>query len=136
MVNLRLTECRLSLPRKDVLRSPHHKHQRWISDRSGDATMPIDPRELLPRNKHDCQAASAIIALGYPAVAPVLPDLLMWLQDFNWPVSRPISDFLATIPEPMAPHIRDVLQGNDLMWKYWCIHVLISKMPREVAEQF
>ena len=98
--------------------------------------MPIDPRELLPRNKHDHQAARAVIALGYPAVAPILPDLLKWLQDYNWPVSRPISEFLASIREPMAPLIRDVLEGTDLIWKYWCIQVLISKMPREVAEQF
>ena len=111
------------------------RHFLRISRRNGDAPMPIDPRELLPRTKHDCQAASALIALGYPAVAPVLPDLLAWSQDYNWPVSRPISDFLATIPEPMAPHIRDVLQGNDLMWKYWCIQILIRWMPREVAEQ-
>jgi hypothetical protein len=56
--------------------------------------MPIDLRELLPRNTHDHQAASAVIALGYPAVAPILPDLLEWLQDYNWPVSRPIAEFL------------------------------------------
>jgi hypothetical protein len=107
-----------------------------ISRSNGDAPMPIDPRELLPRSKRDLGAARAVIALGYPAVAPVLPDLLEWLQDYNWPVSRPISDFLASIPEPTAPHIREVLEGNDLIWKYWCIHVLISRMPKEIAEQF
>jgi hypothetical protein len=98
--------------------------------------MPIDPRELLPRNKHDCQAARAVIALGYPAVAPVLADLLTWLQDCNWSVSRPISDFLASIPEPMAPLIKDVLDSTDDIWKYWCIQQLIKNMPREVAENF
>src|SRR3954454_25322905 len=56
--------------------------------------MASDPRQLLPRDKLDVAGARAVIALGYPAVAPVLGDLLEWLQDCNWPVSRPIADFL------------------------------------------
>jgi hypothetical protein len=51
-------------------------------------------------------------------------------------VSHSISDFLATLPEPMAPLIREVLNGDDHIWKYWCIVRLISRMPRDVAEQF
>jgi hypothetical protein len=98
--------------------------------------MAVDPRELLPRDKRDLDNARAVAALGYPAVAPVLPDLLEWLQDCNWPVSRPIGDFLATIPEQMAPLIWKVLRGDDLIWKYWCIVRLISAMPTRTAEQF
>ena len=98
--------------------------------------MAIDPRELLPADKRDVERARAVVALGYPAVAPLLPDLLRWLQDCNWPVSRPIGDFLATLPEQMAPLIRDVLRGDDDIWKYWCIVRLISAMPTSTAEQF
>ena len=43
-------------------------------------------RALIPRNKHDLRRARVLVALGYPAVAPVLPELLEWLQDLNWPV--------------------------------------------------
>jgi hypothetical protein len=77
-----------------------------------------------------------VIALGYPAVEPILRDLLEWIQDCNWPVSRPIGDFLATLPMPMAPLIWEVLRGKDDTWKYWCIARLISAMPPDVAEQF
>jgi hypothetical protein len=98
--------------------------------------MTANPRDLLPRSKHDLANAQAIVALGYPAVAPVLPDLLRWLQDLNWPVARPISHFLKTLPEPMAPLISEVLRGDDDIWKYWCIVCLISSMPRDIAEQF
>ncbi len=98
--------------------------------------MDIDPRTLLPRHKSDTANARAVVALGYPAVAPVLPDLVHWLQDCNWPVSRPIGDFLASLPEPMAPLIWSVLRGTDDIWKYWCIVRLISAMPPDIAEQF
>ena len=96
----------------------------------------VDPRTLLPRDKCDSKAAAAVIALGYPAVGPVLRDLLKWLQDCNWPVSRPIGDFLATLPEPMAPLIWEVLRGDDYIWKYWCIVRLLSVMPTTIAGQF
>ena len=99
-------------------------------------TMAVDPHELLPRNKHDVASAHAIVALGYPANAPVLRDLLQWLQDGNWPVSSPMGDFLASIPEPMAPLIWEVLRGADYIWKYQCIFRLIGRMPGPVAEQF
>lgn len=98
--------------------------------------MASDPRQLLPRDKLDVVGARAVIALGYPAVAPVLPDLLEWLQDCNWPVSRPIGDFLASLPEQMAPLVWGVLRGKDDIWKYWCIVRLIRAMPPDIAEQF
>ena len=74
-----------------------------------DRPMAVDPRALLPRDKRDLDRARALVALGYPAVAPVLPDLLEWLQDCNWPASGPIADFLESIPEQTAPLIWDVL---------------------------
>ena len=98
--------------------------------------MTVDPRDLLPRNKCDLENARAVIALGYPAVAPVLPELLTWLQDCNWPISRPIGDFLETLPAEIAPLIWEVLSGDDHIWKYWCIVRLISVMPLPIAEQF
>jgi len=98
--------------------------------------MVIDPRQLLPRHKSDSAGARSVIALGFPAVAPVLPDLLEWLQDGNWPVSHSIGVFLASLPEQMAPLIWGVLKGNDDQWKYWCIVRLISAMPPKIAEQF
>ncbi len=98
--------------------------------------MTNDFPQFLPRDKHDTAAVRAIVALGYPAVRSLLPDLLAWLQDCNWPVSHPIGDFLTTISDPMAPLIRDVLNGDDDVWKYWCIVRLVAAMPGHVAEQF
>ncbi|MEM6258767.1 MAG: DUF5071 domain-containing protein [Planctomycetota bacterium] len=98
--------------------------------------MPDDLHSLLPKHRSDVFAAKEVLAFGYPTIAPVLPDLLEWLKDMNWPVSHPISEFLASIPEPMAPLIQNVLRGEDLIWKYNCISQLISEMPVELAEQF
>jgi hypothetical protein len=98
--------------------------------------MSADPRQLLPRNKSDEERVRALIALGYPAVAPVLPDLLEWLQDGNWPISRPIADFFLSIGEPVLPLIDAVLRGPDATWKYWCIQRLIARLPPTLAAGF
>src|SRR4051794_12841892 len=98
--------------------------------------MAEDPRELLPRHKSDYERLRAVTALGYPAVAPVLPDLLVWLQDGNWPISHGVARDLASIGEPVFPFVRGVFSGTDGTWKYWCIDRFVRALPRAAAEAF
>ena len=56
---------------------------------------------ILPRDKHDTLAVRQLAELGYPIISPVLPELMKWLQDANWPVARPISDLLVKIEKPV-----------------------------------
>ncbi len=80
--------------------------------------MRADLAVLLPKTKLDTEKASALVAIGFPAVEPVIPDILEWLQDPNWPVARVLQPFLAAIGRPLAPHVRSVLGGADDCWKY------------------
>jgi hypothetical protein len=88
-----------------------------------------DLRALLPQHKRDVEKARATVARGYPAVAPVLPELLVWLQDGNWPVAHVVAPFLATIGAPLAPEIRRVLQSHDDIWKYWALSNVVAESP-------
>ena len=76
---------------------------------------------LYPKGKDDIATARRAVAAGYPAVEPVLYELLTWLQDCNWPVAHELFDFLASIGAPLAPHIRRVFDGDDYVWQYWLI---------------
>lgn len=98
--------------------------------------METDPLRFLPLDKSDVVNTRALLSLGYPVLATYLKELLEWLQDGNWPISRPIGQFLLTIPEAIAPFIQEVLEGNDHQWKYWCIVRLIGEMTPTVAEQY
>ncbi|MCW5879991.1 MAG: DUF5071 domain-containing protein [Anaerolineae bacterium] len=97
--------------------------------------MEVDPRSLLPRHRSDVEHVKALVDLGYPAIAPVLRDIAEWLQDGNWPISRPIGRFLASIGEPVLPTIREVLTGDDDVWKYWCIDLVMREMVPQIGEQ-
>ena len=82
---------------------------------------------LIPRSKFDLEAANRIVNAGYPAVKPVLSELLEWLQDYNWPVAKVLAPFLAGIGSPLIAHIDHVFSTSDDTWKYWMIVCLISR---------
>ena len=81
------------------------------------------------------EQAKEIIAVGYPSVADKLPDLVAWLQDINWPGAREISDFLSSIGEPVIPHVKSVLQGNDRIWQYWVLWSVVNQWPHKLVAE-
>lgn len=84
-------------------------------------------RKLVPQDKHDHEAAKAAISAGYPAVDPILPDLLEWLQDMNWPVAQSLAPFLASIGEPLIPHLKKIFESDDVIWKAWIVSRVIEE---------
>jgi proteasome lid subunit RPN8/RPN11 len=87
-------------------------------------------RHLIPRDKIDEDMVPLIAAAGYPAIAPILNDLMRWTADGNWPVAGPLIDYLATIGEPMVEPVRRVLRGNDGGHKWMCMHFIVRRLPR------
>ena len=90
---------------------------------------------LVPSSKYDVEAAERAVALGWPGVAPVLPELLEWLRDANWPVAEVLAPFLAGIGGPIVPYLRPILDGDDLLWTYWVIRTVLADAPLTVVEQ-
>ena len=103
-----------------------------------------DPQRLLPRDKFDVDAVRAIAAAGYPAIAPILDELLDWTADSNWPIARPLADFLVTVGEPLAAPLSRVLRGigpskehgfRDGSHKEHCLRLLLHDLPIEVLRK-
>ncbi len=87
-----------------------------------------NPDELIPRSKSDLARAKAAEAAGYPAVAPVMAELVEWLQDGNWPVAHVLGPFLrgvGAVPE-LVRSVSDVLDSDDDIWKYWVLEAVVS----------
>ncbi len=80
--------------------------------------METDLSGLIPKTKFETEKIDALIRLGYPAVQSLLPELMTWVQDMNWPVARVLQPFLVSIGAPLEPYIRDVLKTDDENWKY------------------
>ena len=78
-------------------------------------------KSLIPKDKFDLETVEKLKQYSFEDIEPIIPDLLEWLQDMNWPVSQPIAAFLLPFSEEIAPEIVKILKGKDEMWKYWIL---------------
>ena len=62
-----------------------------------------------------------------------LPELMVWLQDLNWPGAQHIADFLMALGAPVLPHTRTILQGTGREGQYGFLDQLIDRWPRELV---
>jgi proteasome lid subunit RPN8/RPN11 len=85
-------------------------------------------RHLIPRGKGE-DIVPLIAEAGYPAIAPILDDLMQWTADPNWPICVPLIDYLNTLGEPMVEPIRRVLRGSDGGHKFVCLRGMIPELP-------
>jgi len=90
-----------------------------------------DVRSLLPRDKFDVDAVRGIAEAGYPAITPILDELLDWTADGNWPIARPLADYLVTLGEPLVDPVSRVLRGTDGSRKDNCIRLIVRSLPLE-----
>jgi HEAT repeat protein len=84
--------------------------------------------ECIPTDKHDAAAVRRAEAFGYPGINPILPELLQWLQDINWPVASKVASLLAKAGPEIAQPIRDVLNSDDDVWKYFVLQDLAGHL--------
>jgi len=98
--------------------------------------LDVDLGQIVPANKFDMDAADRAVALGWPGVEPVVAELLAWIQDFNWPVAHTLAPLLRSIGEPLAPYLIPILEGDDYVWKYWVIHLLLTEAPPGLLRHF
>ncbi|HSH04192.1 MAG TPA: DUF5071 domain-containing protein [Anaerolineae bacterium] len=90
--------------------------------------------DCVPRDKHDLARAERAVAVGWPGVRPIVPALLEWVQDINWPVAcLVLAPFLASLGGRIEEEVRVVLATDDV-WKYWVISEVVGKWPREEIE--
>lgn len=92
--------------------------------------------DLLPRHKHDNDRVEMIKKMDRDKILPLLPNLLEWIQDMNWPVAQSVLELLLTFPEEIVPHVQDVLSSDDENWKWFILHFLVLELPVESRVQF
>ena len=91
-------------------------------------------KRLLPRTKEDAEGAKALVALGYPAVEPVMPQMLDWLKSNGSPVELVMCDFFALLGAHAVPVVRKALASRHDALKYSVVKNVVSKWPSEAIE--
>lgn len=72
--------------------------------------------------------------LGYPAVEPVLFDLLKWIRQPEWPVAKPVVAFLREIGPPLTPAIEQMFRSHDQAWAAQVIREILQHWPPEALQ--
>lgn len=81
------------------------------------------------RDKFDYEAVRKLSEFSDVELKVIIPELMEWLQDGNWPISKPVEDILLRLGEDLVPHIKDVLQTQDSTWEYFILVGLIDRLP-------
>lgn len=97
---------------------------------------------LLPQNKTDDEFITRLHQLPEAELLPLLPELMEWLEDLNWPVAGPVWGFLLPYVAHLEPAIGEVLMGYDSAWKRHLLRLVeASELPilspplRELTER-
>lgn len=90
----------------------------------------------LPRDKHDFERVAQLHQLDKASLVPMIPRLVEWLQDINWPIAMEVASLLLKHPEETIPHIKNVLKTKDDLWKEWCLQFFVKELPFPFIEQF
>ena len=88
----------------------------------------------LPREKGDVDSAKRLAFCTLDELEPFLEELLIWLQDANWPVTRVVAPILARFDARILPPIRRILATDDDIWKYWTLTEVVAKLKPSVRE--
>ncbi|HEX9171806.1 MAG TPA: hypothetical protein VF861_04015 [Telluria sp.] len=88
----------------------------------------------LPKDGGDVDAARNLVALGYPALAPVLPHLFQWLETNGSAVELVLRPFFAELGAPLRElACRALLNRNKPALKYSLLRYVLPSWPRDLV---
>ncbi|MDE6665507.1 MAG: DUF5071 domain-containing protein [Ruminococcus sp.] len=87
----------------------------------------MDIKELLPKDKFDNNGLNRLSELTDEEIKPFIPDLLVWVQDMNFPVAEAVCRVIAghyAVADDEIIKLLDISQTDEL-WKYFIITGLL-----------
>jgi len=94
----------------------------------------MELHELIPKDKYDLPAVILAKRVGFPSLTPILPDLLEWTRDYNWPVAKPIFEVLSDAGSEIVPHLCSAFRSDDSVWKYWLLSELCPELTKKIID--
>ncbi|MGV2686298.1 DUF5071 domain-containing protein [Clostridium perfringens] len=92
----------------------------------------VQIQELIPQHKSDFERVNLLKQQPLKNLRPILSELLVWLQDENWPIAKDIEDLVLGFGRELIPHIRYIFNTNDGCWKYFVLEGLVRRLPNNI----
>lgn len=92
--------------------------------------------DLVPKDIFDCSGIEELRNLSDEEIIPVLPELLAWMKDMNWPVAKEMPSLLALHQKEVIPYIIEALKPEQLEcdWKTYIIDFLLPLLDKKYLE--
>ena len=90
---------------------------------------------MMPATADDLPAAKRVVELGYPAVAPVMRDMVRWMRVAESPVADAFADFFASVGAPAAGVIAEGLRRDNCWLKHRILTVVLPAWPADAVQQ-
>lgn len=94
----------------------------------------MESDKCIPKTKFDTAAIMRAQSVGFPALNPVIPNLLEWLQDANWPIAASTAELLTHAGTEIIAPIQSIFHASDAIWKYWVIELLVACLDASLKE--
>lgn len=93
--------------------------------------------DLLPKNKFDFSGMEELKMLSDEEIMPILPELLAWMKDMNWPVAKEMPELLSKHQKVIIPCIMEALQPEqgECDWKYYIIQFLLPLLEGKYLDK-
>ncbi|MBD5462553.1 MAG: DUF5071 domain-containing protein [Lachnospiraceae bacterium] len=89
--------------------------------------------DLIPKNKFDFSGMDELRLLSDEEIMPILPALLEWMKDMNWPIAKEIPVLLSRHQRVIVPFIIEALRPEQLEcdWKTYIIDFLLPLLDED-----
>ncbi|NMH28499.1 DUF5071 domain-containing protein [Flavobacterium silvaticum] len=94
----------------------------------------MNNEDLIPRDKEDLDFIERLKNKSIIEIKEIIPRLLVWLQDGNWPQATPIMKYFQPHVNEIDSELVEILKGNDPSWKYHIINGLLKNSPAKLNE--
>lgn len=83
--------------------------------------------ELVPKDIFDFSGIKELRLLSDEEIVSIVPALLEWMKDMNWPVAKEMPELLSMHPQIIIPYIMEILKPEQLEcdWKTYIIQLLL-----------
>lgn len=89
--------------------------------------------DLVPKNIFDFSGVEELRLLSGEEIAPILPALLEWMKDMNWPIAQEMPELLSMHQKLIIPCIIEALQPeqSECDWKTYIIQFLLPLLDSD-----
>ena len=93
----------------------------------------VELKALILKDKFDTNTIGTLMSLEESNLSKLLPELILWIADINWPIATEILPVLSKYPDSIVPLIKENLvagQDDDIL-KIYIISYLVPRLPKD-----